>query len=84
MTKGKSISGKEFSYVFDKLDKAVDKCDNSALEWVAATTRINEKDLYKGDIMKETYLERQQKISSLIANFSYNCQSSPKSQPIML
>ena len=84
MTKGKSKSGNEFSYVFDKLNKAVDKCDNSSLEWVAAATRRNEKDLYKEDIMEDTYLERQQKISSLIASFSYNCISYPKTQPIML
>lgn len=84
MTKGKSTSGKDFSYVFDKLDKAVDKCDNSALEWVVATTRRNEKDLYKGDIMEDTYMERQQKITELLLNFSYNCRCSPKTQPIML
>ncbi len=37
MTNRKSVSritsGKDFDYAFDKLNKAVDKCENSAFEW---------------------------------------------------
>jgi hypothetical protein len=83
-SKSKVAPEKEFSYVFDKLNKAVDKCDDSALEWVAASTRVNEKALHKGDIMEDTYMERQQQITSLLLNFSYNCRCSPRTQTMML
>ena len=77
-------SERDFNYAFDKLNKAVDKCDNSALEWVMASIRSNEKALCKGEITENTYMDRQQKVTSLVADFQYNCRCSPRSQVQML
>ncbi len=88
MTNGRSTTRitpeREFSYAFDKLNKAVDKCDENALEWVMASIRSNEKALCKGEITNNEYMDQQQKISSLVANFIYNCRCHGKSQPMML
>ncbi len=78
------ISERDFNYAFDKLNKAVDKCDNSALEWVMASIRSNEKALCKGEITENTYMDRQQKITGLVAGFQYNCKCSSISQVQML
>lgn len=88
MTNGKPApritSGKDFDYTFDKLNNAIDKCDNSALEWVMASIRSNEKALCKGEITENTYMDRQQKVTGLVADFQYNCRCSPRSQVQML
>ncbi len=86
MTNGKSriTSEREFNYAFEKLNKAVDKCDENALEWVMASIRSNEKALYKGEITDSKYNDQQQQVSGLVANFIYNCRCHGKSQPIML
>lgn len=88
MTNGKPASRitseKDFNYVFDKLNKAVDKCNNNALEWVMASIRSNEKALCKGEITENTYMDRQQKITGLVADFQYNCKCSSVTQVQML
>lgn len=88
MTNGKPVSRiaseKDFNYAFDKLNNVIDKCDNSALEWVMASIRSNEKALCKGEITENTYMDRQQKVTSLVADFQYNCRCSPRSQVQML
>ena len=66
----------EFDYTFGKLNDSVEKCDNGSLEWVAAATRSNEIARYREEITENEYRERQQKISGLIASFSYNCNCS--------
>lgn len=73
-----------FDYTFDKLNKAVDKCDNSTLEWVVASTRTNEIDFCKREITESIYKYRQKSVIDLIANFSYNCRCSQKTQTMML
>lgn len=88
MANGRSTSRitseKEFDYAFDKLNKSVDKCDENALEWVMASIRSNEKALCKGEITDSKYSDQQQKVSSLVASFTYNCRCHGKSQPLML
>lgn len=69
-------SEREFDYTFDKLNGAAQKCDKSALEWVMASIRSNEKALCKGEITENKYMEQQQKVSSSIVFFSYNCNCS--------
>jgi len=66
----------EFDYTFGKLSKAVDKCDNSALEWGVAATRTNEIGLCRKEFTQNEHMDQQQKISSMIASFSYNCKCS--------
>ena len=66
----------EFGYTFGKLNEAVDKCDNSALEWGAASTRSNEIGLCRKEITESEYNDQRQKISGMIASFSYNCKCS--------
>lgn len=77
-------SERDFNYAFDKLNKAVQKCDNSALEWIMSSIRSNEKALCKGDITYNTYNDQQQKITNLVADFQYNCKCSSRSQVQML
>ena len=77
MTNVSSImTDRDFDYAFNKLNKAVDKCDNNALEWVMASTRSNEKALSKKEITENTYMDRQQKITGLVASFQYHCKCS--------
>lgn len=82
MTNGRptprDVLERDFNIVFDELNKAVEKCDNSALEWAMSSIRSNEKALCKKEITESTYLERQQKVTNLIADFSYNCECSHK------
>ncbi len=81
---GKAVLKNDFEYSFDKLNKSVDKCDNSALEWIMTSVRSNEKALCKGEITESIYNDRQQKISGLVANFSYNCRCTTVSKAQML
>jgi len=74
----------DFDYTYGKLYEAVDKCDNIAIEWSAASTRSNEIALCRKEITESQYMERKQKISSMVASFSYNCNCSSKKQPVML
>lgn len=83
-TTSRITSERDFNYAFDKLNKAVDKCDNNAIEWVMTSIRSNEKALCKGEITDNTYMDRQQKISGLVANFQYNCKCSTRYQAQML
>ncbi len=72
MTDGRTsriTSERDFNYAFDKLNKAVDKCDNNALEWVMASIRSNENALCKREITENTYMDRQQKITKLSCKF---------------
>lgn len=68
----------EFNYAFDKLKKAVQYCDNSALEWVMASIRSNEKALCKKEITDDKYMDQQQKITGLVTDFSHICRCAPK------
>ncbi len=49
-----------------------------------ASIRSNEKALCKGEITENTYMDRQQKITGLVAGFQYNCKCSPVTQVQML
>ncbi len=74
MVKNPTItSDKEFNYTSDKLNKAVQQCNISTLEWLMASVRSNEKSLCKGEITDDKYMDQQQKVTNLIVDFSYNC-----------
>lgn len=74
----REVLERDFNIVFNELNKAVEKCDNSALEWIMSSIRSNEKALCKKEITEDKYLEQQQKVTNLVSGFSYNCKCSPR------